>query len=103
MIMDIDEAILHCEEVADRCMITDGNIKCGNDHRQLAEWLKELKRLKAAQLEPQKMAKWVKNGNKFICPFCGTSFTTASEEVRSAHKYCYYCGAKMEGTNGTAN
>ena len=41
--MTLDEAILHAEEVADRCALTDGNIQCENDHRQLAEWLKELK------------------------------------------------------------
>ena len=36
--MTIDEAIKHCEEVADsKCD------ECGAEHRQLAEWLKELK------------------------------------------------------------
>lgn len=46
--------------------------------------------------EQSKIGEWIKNSNKYTCPFCGTGFTTASEEVRSAHKYCYYCGAKME-------
>ena len=41
--MTLDEAILHCEKIADQCMVTDGNRKCESDHRQLAEWLKELK------------------------------------------------------------
>lgn len=44
--MTLDEAIVHCEEVADRCDVTDGNIKCAKDHRQLAGWLKELKQLR---------------------------------------------------------
>lgn len=44
--MTLDEAILYCEKVADQCMITDGNRKCESDHRQLAEWLKELKEYK---------------------------------------------------------
>ena len=36
--MTIEEAIKHCEEVADsKCDV------CGAEHRQLAEWLKELK------------------------------------------------------------
>jgi len=39
--MTLDEAIKHCEEVADsKCD------ECGAEHRQLAEWLKELKRLR---------------------------------------------------------
>ena len=42
--MTLDEAILHAEEVADRCAVTDGNIKCEMEHRQLAKWLRELKR-----------------------------------------------------------
>ena len=56
--MTLDEAIKHCEEIASRCEFeTDwgmGNhfidrsgvadeIKCGEEHRQLAEWLRELK------------------------------------------------------------
>ena len=50
--MTLDEAIIHCEEVADQCEVTDGDRPCAESHRQLAEWLKELKRadtlLKAA-------------------------------------------------------
>ena len=43
--MTLDEAIQHAEEVADKCALTDGNILCENDHRQLAEWLTDYKRL----------------------------------------------------------
>jgi len=42
--MTMEEAIIHAEEVADRCAVTDGNIKCEIEHRQLAAWLKELKK-----------------------------------------------------------
>ena len=39
--MTLDEAIKHCEEVADsKCD------ECGAEHRQLAEWLRELKQMK---------------------------------------------------------
>jgi hypothetical protein len=41
--MTIDEAIQHCEEVADTPCFTDEEAKCYSEHRQLAEWLKELK------------------------------------------------------------
>ena len=41
--MTLEEAIRHCEEVAERCAVTDGNLKCEMEHRQLAEWLRELK------------------------------------------------------------
>ena len=53
--MTLDEAILHCEEVAEINESAAYNIehdnwmaiakcqKCAEEHRQLAEWLKELR------------------------------------------------------------
>lgn len=51
--MTLDEAIRHCMEVAERqdilCSISvsdkakENNHKCAEEHRQLAEWLRELK------------------------------------------------------------
>lgn len=40
--MTLDEAIQHCEEVSENCT----NEKCSMDHKQLADWLKELKILR---------------------------------------------------------
>ena len=40
--MTIDEAIRHCEEVAEKM----NDCECAADHRQLAEWLTELKEAK---------------------------------------------------------
>jgi hypothetical protein len=37
--MTLDEAIQHAEEQAYKL----GNCECGKEHKQLAEWLKELK------------------------------------------------------------
>lgn len=43
--MTLDEAIKHCEDVAeDRCGCAED---CAEEHRQLAEWLKELKERRA--------------------------------------------------------
>ena len=44
--MSLDEAIKHAEEVADTPCFTDEEAKCYSEHRQLAEWLKELKAYK---------------------------------------------------------
>lgn len=43
--MTLDEAIRRCEEVADRLQQGCDEVAkgCEADHRQLAEWLKELK------------------------------------------------------------
>ena len=40
--MTLDEAIIHCEEQAE----IEGICDCAAEHAQLAEWLKELKRLR---------------------------------------------------------
>lgn len=46
--MTIDEAIIHADEIADaqeevcKTLNTEKSRKCARDHRQLAEWLREL-------------------------------------------------------------
>ena len=58
--MTLDEAIKHCQEVAeenqaivDACDYYGDNMAecetCADEHRQLAEWLKELKKFKERQ------------------------------------------------------
>ena len=62
--MTLDEAIKHCEEIADNFDRTlarfDGDdvqkentCACMNQHRQLAEWLKDYKRLRNKELAEQ--------------------------------------------------
>lgn len=66
--MTIDEAIIHAEEVAKdeelKCYIVNKKFdaittygeehhKCANEHRQLAEWLKELKKYKVLFDSPE--------------------------------------------------
>jgi hypothetical protein len=41
--MKLDEAIAHCEEVADYDAYGEKQCRCAEEHRQLAEWLKILK------------------------------------------------------------
>ena len=55
--MTLDEAIIHAEEVADRCDVTDGDSKCSVEHRQLAEWLKELKTLRKQDVHDNNVGK----------------------------------------------
>jgi hypothetical protein len=52
--MTLDEAIKHCEKKAQQCG------ECGKDHAQLAEWLKELKRLK----EAERVTLWIARNDK---------------------------------------
>ena len=73
--MTIDEAICHSEEVAEQneelyamhCKM--GVVgepkckKCAEEHRQLAEWLKDYKRL----LNKEKSGQWLKDELGFYC------------------------------------
>ena len=45
--MTLDEAIVHAQEVADK-----GCEQCARDHQQLADWLKELKKLREVGWHP---------------------------------------------------
>lgn len=102
--MTLDEAIKHAEEVAeeqkklyrlcpasesgifhcdgaDDCKTLEngknkGCLKCAEEHRQLAEWLKELKQLREQQTEwiPVTKRQPKKSGN-YWCTFGGTNLT----------------------------
>ena len=53
--MTIDEAIKHCNEVSTGTLCKGTvNQACGEEHKQLAEWLEELKRARE-QLEAIKI------------------------------------------------
>lgn len=41
--MTLDEAIAHAEYVADYDCYGESQRRCAEDHRQLAEWLRELR------------------------------------------------------------
>lgn len=108
--MTLDEAIKHCEEKAEELRRKAINItpddpyyedycdclECANEHEQLAEWLKDYKRL----LEEQRpTGEWIvdyqenedalfKHGWK--CPVCETRNTYGMPP------YCMYCGARLE-------
>lgn len=56
--MTLDEAIAHAREAGMRLTRDEGCKACGEEHLQLAEWLKELKqyRLKYGKLDVVKVA-----------------------------------------------
>ena len=129
--MTIDEAIKHCEEVASgceweamKCDESDGyeshvkaeSLNCAADHRQLAEWLVELKELREADV---KRGKWVEKaedyyrqwqdsgrswddmpyfitGLHFACGVCFDKYEINAEGVEF-WDFCPHCGADMRG------
>ena len=115
MSMTLEEAIEHAEKVAEEnekislytpveCIPADLSIeqcqKCAEEHRQLADWLKEL-RERRKQPE-RKTGRWVntepdyKSGfgnNAHYCSVCKNYYTTSPSEMH----YCPNCGADMRG------
>ena len=100
--MTLDEAIKHAEEVAEDAKLISMMVgishiteleqkKCADEHRQLAEWLKELKRFrKSAWVITCKECKHRHlDGMIWECPF-GLS---GGEDF-----FCAY-GAKMKGAD----
>lgn len=70
--MTLDEAIKHCEEVAHEKRIESGECisvndlenaeacyECGEDHKQLALWLTELKRRREADKQELEINRWI--------------------------------------------
>ena len=108
--MNLDEAIKHAEEVAekfeslheryenmdeDRLLfrVEENECKnCANEHRQLAEWLKELKQLR----KQEKTGHWIDHSDEGYveCSNCGSA-TNCDGNIADLH-FCFSCGAEME-------
>ena len=99
--MTLDEAIKHAEEVAEEKeeQAWEAQLQeeyrtckdCAKEHRQLAEWLKELKQLR----KQTKTGHWIDNFNGTIsCSCCHTWFH--NDDRYSYIHYCPNCGARMD-------
>lgn len=63
--MTLDEAIKHCEE-KEKEQALNGRFACAEEHKQLAEWLKELKRYREADYLRQRYEKYNDSVTKLI-------------------------------------
>ena len=72
--MTIDEAIKHCEEVAERYermedshddKLKEECLQCAADHRQLAEWLTDYKELKTKYSDVQEKIREIRGYLEF--------------------------------------
>ena len=103
--MTLDEAIKHAEEVAEQnewfeenYLENKGCKECAKEHRQLAEWLKDYKRL----LEQESnTGHWIEkdgfDGDVYYdCSECGESWTTIEGTPwQNGMAYCPNCGCRM--------
>lgn len=102
--MTLDEAIIHAEQVAE---LNEAEcFECAEEHRQLAEWLKELKRvrelpwlkeLKALREQKRPHGEWKYNPDcvndemqsEFFCSICNRGAYSRLDN------FCPNCGADM--------
>ena len=86
--MTIDEYIKHCEEVVESC--ERGNpkkrskAKCASEHRQLAEWLKELKAYREARVGCEYCKHKFREQHERPCSLCQRNFMDMFEREVNA-------------------
>lgn len=109
--MTLDEAIIHAEQVAE---LNEAEcFECAEEHRQLAEWLKELKRvrelpwlkeLKALREQKRPHGEWHTTPNPNHSPFDSTSEViymcsqcaySSGDRITATWNFCPSCGADM--------
>ena len=87
--LSLDEAIKHCEEVAEKnegmCRVEDAMglgllnaemMKCASEHRQLAEWLRELKQRRNNENGCQYCKYKVRSDEDEPCVICSHNYTS---------------------------
>ena len=92
--MTLEEAIQHCKDMA---RLNEAEcFECAEEHRQLAEWLTELKAYR--EKEP-KQGEWGRDGHCTECgyrkPFEYTYYSSDGITIYSAN-FCPNCGARMK-------
>ncbi len=89
MMMTIDEAITHCEDISRSC-----DSPCGREHHQLAEWLKELKSLKPKTGEWVWKDRHIKRTRqvKGITADGKETVVSVHEDYIEQRPYCSKCG-----------
>lgn len=89
--MSIEEAIKHCNEVADSYNDTVPDCECASDHRQLASWLQELKERREKE----------SRGLNIVKPYLTIQVDTdmmhrvVDEAIDNLYYECKNCGQKM--------
>lgn len=95
MMMSLDEAIEHCKDKSkDDC-------KCGEEHKQLSQWLSEYKELKEKATQKKPIMLEMKGFDEEIashecCPNCKKPIVNVWNTSKYKPRYCHYCGQELD-------
>lgn len=67
--MTLDEGIRQCDEIADYDCYNEKQMKCAEEYRQLAEWLRELKSFREAKEDIQRTIDETRENGKYHAQF----------------------------------
>lgn len=87
--MTIEEAILHCREIAEKHC----DDECGLEHKQLEEWLIELRQLRR-KVKPTKVVN--QNPSELAETTYGDCENCGYRVWKGLHEYCPGCGKELE-------
>lgn len=105
--MTLDEAIKHCEEkekeLKEEAHSYSDNerysgaeadcLECAEEHKQLAEWLKDYKRL----LEEKPQGEWVDTNTISVRYVVRQTYAYDEYKHKFTDYFCPNCGARMKG------
>jgi hypothetical protein len=91
--LTLDEALKHCEEIAEKYCekVEDGLTaddfcdSCASEHRQLAEWLRELKAYKDARVGCEYCKHKYREQHERPCSLCQRNFLDMFEYEREVN------------------
>ena len=86
--MKLSEAILHCREMAEKHC----DDECGLEHKQLEEWLIELRQLRR-KVKPAKVVN--QNPSELAETTYGECENCGYRVWQGLHEYCPGCGKKL--------
>ena len=104
--MTIDEAIKHSEDVAERYermedshdeKLKEECLQCAADHRQLAEWLRELKECRTVKRGEWCQPLMGQGKCDTYCERCHGKIMRNSTGIFEETPFCPHCGADMRG------
>lgn len=90
--MTLDAAIQHAMEAFEREDLCE---ECRKEHKQLAEWLEELRDTRSARVP---RGHWIYRGTEkgYFCSNCNGGCLLNLESDWHESLYCPHCGARMK-------